>query len=168
MKRTRFYHLLGKALSIGLVAFVLLAAGCENDNGNSENGNGSSENTEPKSIKITDMGAAGTGGFIVGMFSAMPEAGEPENEITGFGFSSNGEATIELKVGNPQAGPAWTGTGSYFVNAIDTSEGGLIYLYTNGAASVGEGYSNVTKVNFSNTVTTVSLDKFASVENDLE
>jgi hypothetical protein len=53
------------------------------------------------------------------------------------------------------------------VNGIDFTPGGLIYLYTNGAASVGEGYSNVTKVNFSNTVTTISLDKFVSMENDL-
>jgi hypothetical protein len=103
------------------------------------------------------------------MFSAMHEAGEPENEITGFGVSSNGEVTIELKVGsNPQTGQAWTGMGSYFVNAIDTTEGGLIYLYTNGASSVGEGYSNVNRVNFTNTVTAISLDKFASAANDLE
>lgn len=99
----------------------------------------------------------------------MHEAGEPENEITGFGVSSNGEVTIELKVGsNPQTGQAWTGMGSYFVNAIDTTEGGLIYLYTNGASSVGEGYSNVNRVNFTNTVTAISLDKFASAANDLE
>jgi hypothetical protein len=43
---------------------------------------------------------------------------------------------------------------------------GLIYLYTNGASGVGDGYRNVTRINFSNTVTTVSLDKFASFENE--
>jgi hypothetical protein len=114
------------------------------------------------------MGEVGTSGFIVGMFSTMPTEGEPETEINGFGLSSNGEVTIELKVGNPQTGPVWTGTGSYFVNAIDTGDGGLIYLYTNGEESVGENYSNVSKINFSDTVTTVSLDKFASADNDLE
>jgi hypothetical protein len=144
-----------------LIAFVvaLLVSACDG---------GSSENTDPKSIKITGMGTAGTGGFIVGMFGTMPEAGEPETEINGFGIASNGEVIIELKAGNPQTGPSWTGTGSYYVNAIDTTEGGLIYLYTNGASSVGEGYSNVAKVNFKDTVTTISLDKFASMENDLE
>jgi hypothetical protein len=161
MKRTNFYRIFGKALSIGLVAFVLLAAGCDNDSG-------SNKNTEPKLLKITGMGQAGTSGFIVGMFSEMPTEGEPETEINGFGTAGNGEVTIELKVGNPQTGPAWTGTGSYYVNAIDTGDGGLIYLYTNGAETVGENYSNVTKVNFSDTVTTLSLDKFASMENDLE
>ncbi|MDR0628956.1 MAG: hypothetical protein LBG24_04840 [Treponema sp.] len=148
---------------LGLITFVLvlLVSACDN---------GSSENTDPdpKVLKITNVGTAGTGGFMVGMFSEMPEEGEPENEISGFGRSSNGVATIELKVGNPQTGPAWTGTGSYYVNAIDTTEGGLIYLYTNGEETVGENYSNVTKVNFSGTVTTLSLDKFASMENDLE
>jgi hypothetical protein len=33
MKRTHFYHFLGKALSIGLVTFVLLLAGCDNGSG---------------------------------------------------------------------------------------------------------------------------------------
>jgi hypothetical protein len=155
MKKDKFS--MWKVLGFIAFALVLLLSACSN------------ENTDPKLLKITGMGGVGTGGFIVGMFSAMPEAGEPENEITGFGVSSNGEVTIELKVGsNPQTGSAWTGTGSYFVNAIDTTEGGLIYLYTGGASTVGDGYSNVTKVNFSNTVTTVSLDKFASTENDLE
>ena len=161
MKRTNFYLIFGKALSVGLAAFVLLAAGCDNDSG-------SGENTEPKLLKITGMDDAGTSGFIVGMFSAMPTVGEPETEINGMGTASNGVVIIELKAGNPQTGPAWTGTGSYYVNAIDTGEGGLIYLYTNGAEDVGENYGNVTKVNFSGTVTTLSLDKFASMENDLE
>jgi hypothetical protein len=113
------------------------------------------------------MGTAGTSGFIVGLFSAIPEEGEPENEITGFGMASSGEATIALKIGNPQTGEAWTGTGSYYVNAIDTGEGGLIYLYTGNGAPPNETYSNLVKVNFSDTVTTVSLNKFASMENDL-
>jgi hypothetical protein len=115
------------------------------------------------------MGTAGTSGFIVGLFGAMPDEGEPETEITGFGLSIDGEAIIELKEGNPYTGPAWTGTGDYYVNAIDTGEGGLIYLYTNGAeGGVGDGYSNVSRIRFRNTVTTVSLNKFASMENDLE
>jgi hypothetical protein len=142
-----------------MIAAIFTLAGCDSD--------GSSENTEPKSIKITGMGTAGTSGFIVGLFSTIPEEGEPENEITGFGMASNGEATIALKVGNPQTGEVWTGTGSYYVNAIDTGEGGLIYLYTGNGAPPNETYSNLVKVNFSDTITTVSLDKFASMENDL-
>jgi hypothetical protein len=141
-----------------LITAIFTLAGCDSD--------GSSENIEPKSIKITGMDTAGTSGFIVGLFSTIPEAGEPENEITGFGMASNGEATIALKIGNPQ-GEVWTGTGSYYVNAIDTGEGGLIYLYTGNGAPPDETYSNLVKVNFSDTVTTVSLDKFASMENDL-
>jgi hypothetical protein len=91
----------------------------------------------------------------------MPDEGEPVTEINSFGFSSNGEATIELKAGNPETGPAWTGTGSYFVNAINT--GGLFYLYMNTATErPNTTYSNVPRLKFSDTVTTVSLDKFAS------
>jgi hypothetical protein len=104
-----------KVLGFIVFVLVLLVSACSNDGGR--------ENTDPKLLKITGMGDVGASGFIVGMFSAMPEAGEPENEITGFGVPSNGEVTIELKVGsNPQAGSAWIGTGSYFVNAIDTTE----------------------------------------------
>jgi hypothetical protein len=143
-----------------LITAIFTLAGCDNDGG-------SSKNTEPKSIKITGMGTAGTSGFIVGLFSTIPTEGEPETEIAGFGISSNGVATIELKAGNPYTGPAWTDTGSYYVNAIDTGEGGLIYLYTGNGAPPNETYSNLVKVNFSDTVTTVSLDKFASMENDL-
>ncbi|MHB9291852.1 hypothetical protein Holit_00938 [Hollandina sp. SP2] len=144
-----------------LLVFSFVLVGCDNDGG-------SSENTEPKSIKITGMNAAGTEGFIVGLFSTIPAEGEPETEINGYGASSNGEATIELKAGNPFTGEAWTGTGSYYVNAIDTAEGGLIYLYTGNGEMPNETYSNLAKINFSDTVTTVSLDKFASMENDLE
>ena len=51
MKRTFFYRIFGKALSLGLVVFVLLAVGCDT-------GNGNNENTDPKLLKITNMGAA--------------------------------------------------------------------------------------------------------------
>jgi hypothetical protein len=158
MKTKRYFFGLPAVLPVlGLVLAASLAlAGCGD----------SSENTEPKSIRITGMGTAGTSGFIVGLFSALPEEGEPENEITGFGMASNGEATIALKIGNPQD-EVWTGTGSYYVNAIDTGDDGLIYLYTGDGAPPNETYSNVVKINFSDTVTTVSLDKFASMENDL-
>jgi hypothetical protein len=139
-----------------LLVFGFVLVGCDNDGG-------SNENTEPKSIKITGMGTVGTSGFIVGLFNTMPTEGEPVTEINGFGFSQNGEATIELKEGSPQTGPAWTGTGSYFVNAIDTGTGGLFYLYMNSATERPNAtYSNVPRLKFSDTVTTVSLDKFAS------
>jgi Zn/Cd-binding protein ZinT len=154
-----------------LITAMFTWVGCDNDSG-------SKENTDPKVIKITGMGTAGTEGFIVGLFSTMPEIAEnpedqeePENEITGSGKASNGVVTIELKVGSNPFDPtaeAWTGTGSYYVNAVDTATGGLLYLYTNGKETVGTGYSNVTKVNFSDTVTTLSLDKFASEEKEPE
>jgi hypothetical protein len=141
-----------------LLVFNFVLVSCDHGNGG---------DPKPKVLKITGMGDAGTGGFIVGLFSTIPDEGEPVTEINGFGVSSNGEVTIELKAGDPQTGQVWTGTGSYFVNAIDTTEGGLIYLYTNGAAIIDGNYSVLTKINFSDTVTTVSLDKFASAVNDL-
>jgi hypothetical protein len=150
------------SLLMVLMICATMLAGCGANNNTSEPGSSSVENTEPKSIKITDMGTVGQNGFVVGVFSTMPTEGEPVTEINGFGFSVNGEATIELKEGDAQTGSAWTGTGSYFVNAIDIDTGGLFYLYMDGQERPNETYSNVPKLDFNDTVTTVSLDKFAS------